>query len=397
MNMKPEIMKLKKHYYHSLFEDVVPWWEKHSIDTENGGFFTRLERDGRPYSGDKDMWMTGREIWIFAHLYNQCKKEESWKKHALHGLDFMLKYAMKENGKMFFRLDKNGKPLAEVLSLFTEVFAAIAVAECAKMTADEALRKKADAMYDFLIPRLMQTSDTPTLAYPLIDTQIHLHSHDMCCITVAKVYDDIWPSQKYKDAITQSINSIIEKHWKPDLNCFLENVAADGSTMFHLPEGRLFHPGHAIESAWMIMEAAKEKKDDALFNVAVDILLASLNHGWDREYGGLRYMTNIDWTPCHSLEADLKLWWPHAETLYALLLAWIQTERDDLKSWYDVVHDYTFSKFPDKDFGEWYGYLNRDGSKVWTAKANGWKGMFHLPRVLFRSYQLLASTMLQGT
>ena len=100
-------------------------------------------------------------------------------------------------------------------------------------------------------------------------------------------------------------------------------------------------------------------------------------------------MTNVDWTPTHELEADLKLWWPHGEALYALLLSWLHTGREDLKAWYQKVHDYTFTHFPDKKYGEWYGYLNREGSPVWRAKANGWKGFFHVPRVLFRCYQLL--------
>ena len=85
----------------------------------------------------------------------------------------------------------------------------------------------------------------------------------------------------------------------------------------------------------------------------------------------------------------MKLWWPHGETLYALLLAWSLTGRADLAAWYDTVHEYTFSHFPDPEFGEWFGYLNRDGSRVWTAKANGWKGLFHLPRILYRCYCLL--------
>ena len=80
--------------------------------------------------------------------------------------------------------------------------------------------------------------------------------------------------------------------------------------------------------------------------------------------------------------------WPnaHCETLYALLLAWNLTGRDDLAQWYEKVHQYTFSYFPDLKHGEWFGYLNRDGSRVWTAKANGWKGFFHLPRILYRCY-----------
>ena len=169
----------------------------------------------------------------------------------------------------------------------------------------------------------------------------------------------------------------------------------DGSAMLDLPEGRMFHPGHAIESAWMVMEIAKKRRDEKLARIAVDIMLASLEHGWDKEYGGLRYITNIDWTPTHELGTNLKLWWPHCEALYALLLGWSLTGRSDLWQWYEKVHDYAFGHFPDSEYGEWFGYLDRDGKPVWTAKANGWKGFFHLPRVLFRCYQLLDQVLSQ--
>jgi N-acylglucosamine 2-epimerase len=211
----------------------------------------------------------------------------------------------------------------------------------------------------------------------------------MCRITVAWVYHQIWPDNKYVDDIRMSCDSILTRHWKPELNALLENVAPDGHALLDLPEGRMFHPGHAIESAWMLMESAELFQDSALLQKGIDIMLASLEHGWDQEYGGIRYLTNIDWTPTHGLEADLKLWWPHAETLYALLYSWLHSGRTDLKAWYDKVHEYTFSAFPDAEFGEWFGYLNRDGSRVWSAKANGWKGFFHIPRSLFRCYQLL--------
>ncbi len=384
-----ERKKLLDIYYDTLFNNFVPWWEKNSIDKEFGGYLTRLERDGNPYSYDKDMWMTGREIWMFSHLYNNFKPVDKWRNYAKHGLDFMLKYAFKDDGKMYFRLDREGKPLANVLSLYTEVFASIAIAEYCKIDFSESLKQQAIEIYDRIMKRLGQPSDTPLLGYPL-NTEFHLHAHDMVRITVAWVFNDIWPSQKFENDIELSWKSVIERHWKHEYKVLFENVAMDGSLMLDLPEGRMFHPGHAIESAWMMMEIADRTDNKNLMSTAIDVVLSSLEQGWDNEYGGIRYITNYDWTPPHNLEADLKLWWPHGEALYALLFSWAKTGRNDLKEWYYKVHDYTFSNFPDEEFGEWFGYLNRDGSPVWTAKANGWKGFFHLPRIFFRCYQLLS-------
>lgn len=375
-------------YRASLLDDVLPWWMQHSLDREFGGYYSLLERDGHPWGTDKYMWMNGRQIWMLSHLYNTHEQNPEWLDAARLGAEFLLEHAYREDGKMHFRLTRDGQSRAEVLSIYTEVFAAIALAEYSKAADSEVVWRKAMAMYDLLVPRLGRPTDTPLLGYP-INAQFHLHAHDMCRITVAWVFNEIRSDGRLQDDLTRSADSILDRHWKPQLGALLENVAPDGSPMLDLPEGRMFHPGHAIESAWMLMEIARQRGDVSLLETAIDITLASLDHGWDRQFGGLRYITNIDGTPPHSLEADLKLWWPHCETLYALLLAWDLTGREDLAQWYEKVHAYTFSHFPDPDHGEWFGYLNRDGSRVWTAKANGWKGCFHLPRILYRSYRLL--------
>ena len=389
-NRVPEerLRQLRTQYHDALFADVVPWWEKHSLDREHGGYFSLLERDGRTFGGDKYMWMNGRELWMFSHLHNHHRPDPAWLDAARLGKDFILAHAFQPDGKMYFRLGREGRPMSKVLSLFTEMFAAIGFAEYSKAAADDAAWAKAMAMYDFLVPRFGRPSDTALLGYP-IEARFHLHSHDMCRITVAWVFNETRPDRRFEDDLTLSAESVVGRHWKPGRRALLENVGPDGEEMLDIPEGRMCHPGHAIESAWMLLEIARRRGDEGLVKTAVEIVLASLEHGWDAEYGGLKYITNIDWTPTHELGANLKLWWPHCETLYALLLGWSLTGRDDLWRWYEKVHAYTFDRFPDPEFGEWFGYLDRDGRPVWTAKANGWKGFFHLPRVLLRCFQLL--------
>jgi N-acylglucosamine 2-epimerase len=382
------LKQLRAQYRAALYGDIVPWWEKHSFDRECGGYHCCLDREGRPWANDKYMWMTGREIWMFSHLYNCHPQNAAWLDAARRGADFMLRHAFLPDGKMYFRLTRDGRPMSKVLSIYTEVFAAIGLAELSRAAGDEPLWAKAMAMYEFLIPRFGEPSDTAMLGYP-IDAEFHLHAHDMCRITVAWVYNEIRPSRQFENDLKLSVESIIGRHWKPELHALLENVGMGGEAMLDLPEGRMFHPGHAIESAWMLMEIARKQGNQDLVRTAVDIALASLEQGWDHEYGGLRYLTNIDWSPTHELGANLKLWWPHCEALYALILGWSLTKRQDLWQWYEKVHDYTFNRFPDSEFGEWYGYLDRDGTPIGTAKATAWKGFFHLPRALLRCHELL--------
>ena len=53
--------------------------------------------------------------------------------------------------------------------------------------------------------------------------------------------------------------------------------------------------------------------------------------------------------------------------------------KDHLKK-YKLVHDYTFKHFKDEEYGEWYGYLRRDGVVSTDLKGNIFKGPFHIPR-----------------
>lgn len=384
--------QLREQYRAALLDDVIPWWETHSIDRECGGFYSLIERDGKPYSDHKYMWTTGRQIWMFSHLYNTVEKRPEWLKIAQHGADFQLRHAYRDDGKMYFRLTRDGRPVASVLSIYTECFAAIAMAELSKAAGEPAYWDRAVKLYDRICPRLGVPDNTPMLGYPL-NAEFHLHVHDMIRITVAWVFENLYPDDRWKADLNMSAESLVGRHWKPELNALLENVAPDGSPMFDIIEGRMFHPGHAIESAWMMMEIAIRNNDAKLMDTSVQIALASMEHGWDKEYGGIRYLTSIDWTPCHPVEADMKLWWPHCEALYALLLAWAYTGRQDVADWYEKVHSYSFDRFVDSEFGEWFGYLNRDGSRQWTAKANGWKGCFHLPRILHRCHRLLQGTI----
>lgn len=143
---KERLLKIHHQYHVALLEDIVPWWEKHSLDRECGGYYSCLERDGRPWATDKYMWMTGREIWMFSRLYNAYEQKSRWLDAARWGADFLLKHAFLPDGKMYFRLSREGQPMSKVLSLYTEVFAVIALAELSKTSNDEQLWAKALAV-----------------------------------------------------------------------------------------------------------------------------------------------------------------------------------------------------------------------------------------------------------
>ena len=111
----------------------------------------------------------------------------------------------------------------------------------------------------------------------------------------------------------------------------------------------------------------------------------------DQEYGGIYYFRDLYGRPCEQLEHDMKLWWVHNECLIAVLMALQLTGESYYEQWYERLHDYIFSHFPDKTYGEWYGYLHRDGTVSHTQKGSLWKGPYHLPRCMMLCEMILDS------
>ena len=85
----------------------------------------------------------------------------------------------------------------------------------------------------------------------------------------------------------------------------------------------------------------------------------------------------------------MKFWWVHNEAILATLLAHLLTGDDRYEMMHRQVHDWAYSHFPDKDHGEWFGYLHRDGRVSVPLKGNLWKGPFHLPRMQMLAWQWL--------
>ena len=105
-----------------------------------------------------------------------------------------------------------------------------------------------------------------------------------------------------------------------------------------------------------------------------------------------RYYDSIVGRPLldQTVTATAKLWWPMTEALIALTLAVVRTgDSSRWLPWLDKVNSYCEDHFVDKDNGEWWGYLGRDGTRSSDAKGGNYKGCFHVPRALLMCVQFV--------
>lgn len=368
----------KKFYRDQLLNDTVPFWFPKSYDEKFGGYLLMCDRDGSLLDTDKSVWIQGRAAWLLATLYNTVEKKQEWLKGAKLGVDFLLKHCFDTDGRMFFHMTREGKPIRKRRYFFSETFAVIALAAYAKASGDEEIAGKARELFRKCLsyasgeiplePKFFDTRPTKGIGVPMI----LLNTAQQLRETIGDPLCDEW--------IEKWINEIETNFVKDDIECVMEQVAPDGSVIDHV-EGRTLNPGHAIEGAWFILHEAKYRNHDPrLIDLGCRMLDYMWKRGWDEERGGVFYFRDVYNRPVQEYWHDMKFWWPHNETIIATLLAYSITGNQKYKEWHQKVHLYAYKHFHDKEFGEWYGYLHRDGSVSQPAKGNLFKGPFHLPR-----------------
>ncbi len=384
---KKQISELKEFYYKELINDVIPFWQNNSVDWEYGGFLDFLDREGKPLSTDKGGWVQGRAVWVFSTLYKEIEQKEEWLKVAENGVKFLRNHLRRaEDGRMFFEVTREGKPLVMRRYLFSEIFAAIGLAAYSEISGDKKALEEAKELYQMIetLPAKMEAKIDPETR------QFRGHSMTMMLISLCQIMRQADPenTQKYNDKIDNQIDELFTYFVKPDLEALLETVEPDGS-MSEGPEGRCVNPGHAIETAWFILEEAQFRNDTKLIERTLPIIDWSLELGWDKKYGGIFSFVDVEGKQPAQIEWDMKYWWPHCESVYALLLSYNLTGKETYREWFEKLHDYTWKHFPDRENGEWFGYLRRDGSVQVDLKGNHYKGPFHIPRFLIKMYKLL--------
>lgn len=374
-------------YKNELIQNVVPFWEKHSIDREGGGFFTCLERDGKVFDTDKYMWLQGRQIWTMSMLYDKLEARESWKEMAIHGADFILKNGRDKQGDWYFSLDRNGNPLVQPYNIFSDCFATMGLAALYKITGKDEYGQVAQDTFNRIVARQNNPKGIYSKAYPGT-RNLKGFSLPMILSNLSLELEHIVGSELVDKLIDEVIHEVMEVFYQPETGLIMESVHLDGSFSDTF-EGRLVNPGHIIEAMWFMMDLADRRSDKVLMQKCVDIAIRALEFGWDENYEGILYFKDILNRPAQQLEWDQKLWWVHLESLVCMAKGYTYTGDERCKVWFEKLDAYSFKHFADPEFGEWFGYLNRQGDPLLTLKGGKWKGCFHVPRALFKVYETL--------
>lgn len=372
-----------------LLDNFVPFWTKFSPDKEYGGYLCGFMRDGELFYEDKSVWQQGRSLWMFSKLYNEFGQNPAWLDAAKCGYDFLNKYCFAENGHMYFRVTRDGKPLVERRYYFSEAFAVMGYVEYYKATGLEESKRRAIDLYQKMVYYYTTPGVFPAKVNPKTRKN-RGHSIVMIMMNVSQCMREIDDNPLYDEIIEKSLDTILNVFIKPEEKALFETVGEHGERL-NTPDGRFINPGHSMETAWFVMKEAIHRKDRKVMEQAIQVLEWSLERGWDEEKGGIFYFVDVENKPVLSLEWDMKLFWVHCEAMIALAFAHWFTGDDKYMVWLDKIKDYAFKYFPDEGHPEWFGHLHRDGTPISYIKGSDWKGPFHNVRAFMLLTQLFES------
>lgn len=374
-------------YKNELLQDILPFWVEKSPDRRHGGFYTCLDRKGEVFDTDKFIWLQGREVWCFSHMYQHVEPRKEWLDMAVLGADFLEKFGRDPQGDWYFSLTEDGRPLIQPCNIFSDCFACMAFSALYKILPEERYKTIAIDTFQNILRRRHDWKGTYSKAYPGT-RPLRNFSLPMILCNLALEMEDIMGTAHIDTLIPQVVHEVMDVFYQPSSGLILENVKPDGSFSDSF-EGRLCNPGHSLEAMWFIMDLGVRTGNQKLIEQARDIMLNTLEFGWDKEHGGIFYFLDIKGHPPLQLEWDQKLWWVHVEALVAMAKAIQMTGDQRCVEWFHKLHDYTWAHFKDKEYPEWFGYLNRRGEVLLDLKGGKWKGCFHIPRSLYQIWKTL--------
>jgi N-acylglucosamine 2-epimerase len=258
--------------------------------------------------------------------------------------------------------------------------------EFTQATGDQEAIQLARATYDNVQRRLTRLGSYDTQPMP-VPPGAKAHGISIIFSLVFTELGDYLKDANILDAGLDHANQVMDVYRHPERQRLYEFARLDNA-LLDTPPGRVVNPGHALESMWFMIHIFRRLNDAQRIQQAVETIKWHIELGWDEEYGGILLARDAEGSFWEN-KWDTKIWWPHTEALYALLLAYSTSREQWCLDWFARVHDYAFSHFPAPQYGEWIQNLDRRGNKLNTTIALPVKDPFHLPRALIYCVLLL--------
>lgn len=416
-------------YEKELKENILRFWLPRCIDREYGGYLNCFTNRGdRLVSYDKYTWSQGRFLWLFsrlavteAPLFSEQERQR-FLEYARQGAAFLEEHCLmgEDDWRAVFLMGRGGEPKAISpgapldMSIYADCFVIVGMAMYAYADSDPEAYQFAKRLYRSVRSRVA-LGRFRTLPYPLSKTY---RAHGIPMMLSHTAHELHRAAAKMEPAYCgelrshlQSLAEDILTHFVDQDNVLHEVLTCDNQ-FFPQVLCQHMNPGHTIEDAWFLLDAARlcERPDwnETIYAVA----LRALANGWDDEFGGLLHFCGVAGGPpvgdTRGVEHEAmtqqltgwsdKLWWIHSEALYTTLRCYIASGNEEFLQWYHRISRYTFQTFPNPDssIGEWIQIRGRDGAPQDKVVALPVKDPYHIARNMLLILELLHQSIWGG-
>ena len=369
-----------------LRQNILPFWMQHGIDRERDVVVGSLTNDlvADP-AAERGALLASRVLWTFAAAHRRYDDpaylEIAGRAHA----DLLRHFHDRTHGGFYWSVAADGTVLRDRKQIYGQAFALYALAEYHLATGHAEPLEQAIAAF-----RLIETYSRdprhggyfeafsrdwqPIADMRLGGTDLNEPKSQNTHLHVMEAYTNLlraWPDPELHAALRDIVTILLDRIVDPStahLNLFF---AADWSV-----RSDRFSPGHDIEAAWLLLDAATALGDAALLArtqaLALRIADVTLAAGVDAD-GAL-----VNEIGPHGFTNTDKEWWPQAEAVVGFLAAYALSRderhlRGALRAW-----DFIERRLIDREHGEWRRGVTRDGAVLADElKIGFWKCPYH--------------------
>ncbi len=379
------LAELREFYRAELFDQFVPFMDRHIIDYEYGGFLCHADRRGNLLSTEKVTWYVGRGVWVYSFLYSHFGRNPEFLAVARKAVEFLMKTRPATPGTAWpKRFTREGKPLTPPdPEVYGDLFIAEGLAAYSLASGEGRWRREARDIllqcvraYDSAdyAPEIGQTYLGPD-APPLAGARVL--AVWMVLLRLATQMLEAEADAEIEAVADRSLDAIFRRHLNPEFDLMNELLAHDFAPAPN-PYGQLVYIGHAIETLWMGMSEARRRGDESLWSTAARLFRRHVEVAWDDVYGGVfRNQRDVD---RNIWDVD-KVLWEQLEVLVGCL-AMVEHNGD---SWacatFERMFGYVRDRFRLAAHGLPLYMFTADRKATFTPDADRIEN-YHLPRYL---------------
>ena len=393
-----------QHKFNQELDNILTWWQDHSVDEKGGGFHGAADLEGNPVpDANRSCVLNARILWTFSAAAKMTGNPDC-RNMAVRAFSVISeKFTDYEFGGFYMELSPDNSVANDIKHTYAQAFVMYALSKYYEMEPSQDLLDRIQTTFHLLEEK---TRDEQNLGYveafsrdwqPLEENRMadnneprsmntHLHVLEAYA-ALYRVWKDELVRERLRGLLHLFLNKIIRVNGHLGIffdEDFNETESSKGICSF----------GHDIEASWLLLEAAEILGDEeiisAMKKISVKMVDAVEREGVDKD-GGL-FLESVRFG---SHLRTNKHWWLQAENLVGFMNAFELTEGgkywETLKLSWDFIDRYVI----DHDRGEWYTKVNRLGVPFLTEpeddpspyyrndwKIDPWKCPYHNGRAM---------------